>query len=403
MSKRCIKCEMEIRNNVAKQHDDNICSKNYIGSSKAMEPHGLLTNTLDLFENHCCILDTIVMDDDSSSANILQWDYEAAIKKGMLTKAPQTPAGRKKENVGRLPLEHPPWTHRADINHRLRCLIRKVYALAYMALGKSLVTPADAERLKRNVSYAVHEYKLCEFAVFKKAVWAVLYHHFGDHSTCGEWCPARKHKDDPAELAKLFYRDKIADKALYDQILKIWADYCSDDALRDIHHEWHTNKCESMNKFITKFIPKYMHLCMSIIGKGRTYMAVGLDSVGYDVYFRTLFDILGLDYDEKICGLSHQRLDSVKKYHQTYNNKSYVRKSRCKARAVKIRNNIRKAIQDKKKGYCYESGMAAPGAVPKEEKVGRNKSAQCKHCGKLGHSRRTHRDCGKSIFQEKRK
>ena len=25
-----------------------------------------------------------------------------------------------------------------------------------------------------------------------------------------------------------------------------------DKALRDIHHEWHTNKCESMNKFITK-------------------------------------------------------------------------------------------------------------------------------------------------------
>jgi hypothetical protein len=172
---------------------------------------------------------------------------------------------------------------------------------------------------------------------------------------------------------------------------------------KDIHHKWHTNKCESMNNFIKKFIPKYMHLCMSIIGKGRTYLAVGLDSVGYEVYFRTIFDILGLDYDEKICGLHHQRLDNMKKYYQTHNNKPEVRKSRCKTRAVKIRNNIRKAIQDKKKGYCYETGMAAPGAIPKEEKAGPKKKVQCKHCGKLGHARRAHRDCGKSTFQEKRK
>jgi hypothetical protein len=81
-------------------------------------------------------------------------------------------------------------------------------------------------------------------------VWAVFYHHFGCHDTCGEWCPWLRNKDNPVELAKLFYRDKIKDKVLYEQILEIWVTYCLDEALRDNHHEWQTNKCESMNKFI---------------------------------------------------------------------------------------------------------------------------------------------------------
>ena len=130
--------------------------------------------------------------------------------------------------------------------------------------------------------------------MFKKSVCAVLHHHFGCHDICGEWCPwFLKHKDNPEEWKKLFYRCKTKDSAIYEQILEVWNTYCSDQTLRDIHHEWHTNKCELMNKFITKFILKStQHLCMSIVGKTHTYLAVGLDSVGYEEYYHTLFDVL---------------------------------------------------------------------------------------------------------------
>jgi hypothetical protein len=88
MSKRCSKCEMEVKRGKNKQHKDGICAKNYLGSSKGMEAHGLLQNTLCLHSKHNCVLNVIIMDDDSSSANILQWDYEEPIKAEKMVNAP---------------------------------------------------------------------------------------------------------------------------------------------------------------------------------------------------------------------------------------------------------------------------------------------------------------------------
>jgi hypothetical protein len=401
MSKRCVKCETEEKNGQStKQHEESVCSRNYRGSSKGMECHGLLKSTLDLFLEKNCVLEIVVMDDDSSSENILQWDYVEAMKTGQLTSIPKTKSGAKKANTGQLPLTHPQWQKLADHNHRLRCLAGMLYKLAKASLDKSLVTNADAERLKRNSCYAVHEYKTYDFETFKRMVWAVLYHHFGIHDTCGPWCPWLRNKDNPEELKKLYYRDKVADKALYDQILELWESYCSDENLRSIHHAWHTNKCESMNNFIAKFVRKSMHLCRSIVGKARTYLAVSLDSVGYEDYYRTLFGILGLHYDETICGTSHRRLDNRKKFERTYNKKPEVRRARCKTRSIKIRECMRKAILDKKKGYCYETGMNAP-KPPKKEKKAKVEPNQCGWCFKFGHTRRAHRDCGKTTFVKK--
>jgi hypothetical protein len=113
-------------------------------------------------------------------------------------------------------------------------------------------------------------------------VWAILYHHFGCHGTCGAWCIGLKNKVNPEELKKLFYYDKIKDVTLYKQIFEIWTTYCSGKALCDIHHKWHMNKCESMNKCILKFILETMHLCKSIISQACTYLVVALDSVGFE-------------------------------------------------------------------------------------------------------------------------
>jgi hypothetical protein len=97
--------------------------------------------------------------------------------------------------------------------------------------------------------------------------------------------------------------------------------------------------------------------------------------------------------------LSHQRLDNKKKYQRTYFKRPEVRRARCKKRAIKIREMIRKVLQDKKKGYTYESGMSGPQLAKKEK---RQKAAlvQCKHCLKFSHMRKTHKDCGKSIHKE---
>ena len=78
MSKRCVKCELAFNPGEIFVHDSQECPRNYSGSSKGMECHGILTTVLKLHGKYDCVLDVIVMDDDSSSQNILQWNYDDA-------------------------------------------------------------------------------------------------------------------------------------------------------------------------------------------------------------------------------------------------------------------------------------------------------------------------------------
>jgi hypothetical protein len=183
-------------------------------------------------------MEYIVMDDDSTMMNILQWDYDKTITAGQMLVFPRTTGGRKKPNKGGLPTMHPPWTRLANHNHQLRCLAGMIYKLVHASLNVSLcITAPDAERLKCNCCYVGHEFKSCNFPTFKHMVWEVLHHHFGCHDTCGDWCTWLHNKDNPKALKKLHYFCKIKDAALYQQILTIWESYCSDEALHDLHHE----------------------------------------------------------------------------------------------------------------------------------------------------------------------
>ena len=338
------------------------------------------------------------MDDDSLTENILKWNFVEAYDADLIPCIPTTPAGNKKVDNGKLPLTHPAILRLADHNHRNRCMAGKFYNLAKMGKKKSMCSTADAERLKRNMTYALHEYKSHDFGTFKKMSWAVLYHHFNIHDDCGEWCRSLKYKDRPEELNKLHYRSKEEHPELYAQLLEIFETYCSDEALKDVHHLWHTNKCESINAFISKFVPKTKHLCRTIVGKARTYLAISLDSIGYEEYYRTLFDLLGLDYDEEIMRSMHRRMDKKKMNRTDYILRPEVRKQSAIARAVKIRENIRREYSDKKAGKTYASGCNDPSVKADEgegEKGCTTKKGKviCPFCQKVGHKTKRSKYC----------
>ena len=88
--------------------------------------------------------------------------------------------------------------------------------------------------------------------------------------------------------------------------------------MKEVHHEWHTHKCESMNQFITKFVWKSTSLCRTIVGKGHTFLTVSIDSIGYEDYYRALFEVLNLEYDDSILGEHHQRIEKRKKYRRFF-------------------------------------------------------------------------------------
>jgi hypothetical protein len=126
------------------------------------------------------------------------------------------------------------------------------------------------------------------------------------HDGCGPWCRSIRYKDQTEELKKLHLRSKVDHAELYTQLFEFFETFCSDLALKDVHLLWQTNKCESINAFISKFVNKTQHLCRTIIGKAHMYMAISLDLVGYEEYYRTLLDVLCLDYDEVIMQSMHE-------------------------------------------------------------------------------------------------
>jgi hypothetical protein len=96
------------------------------------------------------------------------WNMDEELAAGLIDTYPQMKSRAKQKSTGKLPCTHPVWKKPADPNHHNRCLVGKVYNLARLPNGKSECTLADAEKLKFNTTYDVHEYKGCSFKIFKK-------------------------------------------------------------------------------------------------------------------------------------------------------------------------------------------------------------------------------------------
>jgi hypothetical protein len=147
MSKRCTRCELAKKRKLDEKkvsdtqedddeevtHDPAECPMNYLGSSKGMEAHGALKSCIHLHSTAQVVYEIIVMDDDSSTENILKWNFVEAFEADMIPSIPKTPAGNKKVDNGKLPLTHPPILRLANHNHRNRCMAGKFYNLARAA------------------------------------------------------------------------------------------------------------------------------------------------------------------------------------------------------------------------------------------------------------------------------
>jgi hypothetical protein len=135
---------------------------------------------------------------------------------------------------------------------------------------------------------------------------------------------------------------------------------------------------------------------------------VGIDSVGYKEYYRQLFELINLDYDDDIMGTHHRRLDAKKVWKKRYDKQPHVRRREAMVRALKIRENIRKEYVDKKAGKSYGSGMNDPSQKAAKEgddvkKPTKPKKPPCAHCGLKGRSTTRSKKCLLTSYVEKLK
>jgi hypothetical protein len=178
--------------------------------------------------------------------------------------------------------------------------------------------------------------------------------------------------------------------------------FLSTKRLRRCFHKFCNNKTEQIHGFIVNvFLPKRTYYCRTICGRARTYVAVSVDSLGFEEYYKQLYLELGITMSP-VSRLYYRQVDRRRKADQTYAKSFERKKKRAMQKLETINEAWRIETVDKRKGHTYQSGMAGPtvvGATDETEVVGEEGDVVvasrpfCRACGNYGHQRRTSRLC----------
>ena len=294
-AKECHLCSYYEQKN--KEPPDHDCPRNYTGSSKAMEPDAALSLYESMFydSQKKIALRSIVSDDDSTMKALLK--HPSNHKRGKLN--PEIP--------------EPSWL--ADPSHRTKVVAKYIFALAMLPKSKSTCTKIDAIRVKKYFGYMIKTNRNSTISEIKIASLAVIEHLFDSHDYCNSrWCrPKRilelrekiivsKDKDDNikdnAKLIEMqrtvqsFYRCKVKDKVLYQQMRDAYEPFTKEERLRESLHSYSTQKNEAMNNSVAKYAPKTRTYSTTMALTNRVMIVIGTSNLGYVTFWERFFSIL---------------------------------------------------------------------------------------------------------------
>jgi hypothetical protein len=252
MSMRCRKCEHKVI------HDPRLCSHNYTGSAKGMEPHAAVKCIKSIFSKGDAFVGTIVMDDDSTMRSRLKQNGREKVEAGVavLEDLPKSIQLRKSSDHGALDLDVPEPICKADANHSVRAYGNALHKMVDMKNDDSRgVTGVDRDQLKQKNCYAraknVDNFLTNSKMHSSQALNIILI------ITLFFWCASKKltHRGESAD--RLHYRCKGKNKKNYEKIKDIHTIFTTNEKLREIHHKVNTNLSEWANFVVTKFLPKH--------------------------------------------------------------------------------------------------------------------------------------------------
>lgn len=424
-SKRCNFCFCYNKKNPeALEVPDHRCWKNHDKSSKAMEANACLDMTVDMFDNKHIIIKGIVLDDDSSTKSMVRWNNKDWMLNNntnvpprvLITKGENKGKFHARPNKGLLPrhIPEPSWVH--DPNHRKRVMTGDLHKLlAAKAAAKFTMTKMDIIRIGKNYGYMVRSLNLLmPDDEITAAGRAVLEHHFDNHEFCSDrWC-RRKVQDDEERLASArYYRSKTKDALLYDALDKLLSRFLTLENLREVAHGLDTQMNESFNNAASWLAPKNKVYCGSGSLTNRISIALGINALGTELYFKRLYTALGITMTPNVMHClkvkGNQRVLRIGRIRT-----KEAKKNRIKRKYVQLATEERKAkTAGAKRDGTYRSGMNVEegaedgytldellaaagepddsGAATKTRKP--RKVVVCPHCFKKGHSTTRSKQC----------
>jgi hypothetical protein len=189
----------------------------------------------------------------------------------------------------------------------------------------------------------------------------------------------------------LKYRCKEKNKKLHKQLKTHHDKVVTNAWMKDLMHDLDSNKPESFNGFLTKFLPKHKFFVSTIINQGQTY----LDVTSYCALFTVLWiKVTSTTTDH------HLRLDRKRQLGQERKRTSKYKQKRDEQKNRKNSEGKAKFSKDKAKGLTYKTGMAGPdGSLDESNLEDSNwpkkkaKKSVCDTCGLVGHAARRASGC----------
>jgi len=389
------------------------CVVNHQGSAGSMEAAALIDMVEFLFHKFQVSVASVITEDDSKMKAQCKWSnadflhhhgYEPEEKRGLIVassndkKFPyhQLPIYRK-DGLLKYPVPEP--TFLADPAHRKKTFRNKLYIIkAKSVKANHGIKDGDIMRLTMYYAYFIRQLKYHPEHEWVIRGRAIVDHHFDKHAFCGEWCARKLESDEEKKHSTKQYRDINASSNLYGLLCEAIAPFISFACLRELAHGANTNVNESLNQTISWFAPKNRTYCGSTSLRNRVGMAVSIHLVGYNVFYKELFETLGLTVDERMSYCLDQAQRERLQHMENHQSPAFKEKRRASYFA-KMKVYFSKLEEDKRKGQEYSPGVAFPETCNNKETTGSSGTmaqttiVRCKRCGGIGHKTANSKMC----------
>jgi hypothetical protein len=200
-----------------------------------------------------------------------------------------------------------------------------------------------------------------------------------------------------AILSPKAYRDKTRHLGLYDALRAMIALFIQMSSLQELCHGSDTNVNESLNQTIAWFAPKNKTYCGSDSLRNRVGMAISIHLVGYETFFVSLLEQMGLTVDD--CARYSFRLKQHQRETHLANSKtseySEYKRKRQETTYLKLKSYYAKLNEDSTTGKAYKTGSAIEEDLPAGNTI-----VRCKCSKGVGHTRLLTTNCVHIINRE---
>ena len=251
-----------------------------------------------------------------------------------------------------------------------------------MRVGESRLKSVQSKALTHNFGYFQKQIKGLPLKEAEKRKNAPIDHVCGNHEECGEWCLARKAKQQNKVYnhQPMFDMSNPEDKKTAKQVRKVHENFTTPKRLEEMNHPCTTQANESLNMRAAEVAPKYKNYSRTKSLNLRVDFVVGRHNAGHHYFFSNALGKLGLAVDS---GLDKwiENIDErkcAKKIHDTSREYKKFRKHKWK---VKEKCEVLlERTRDVKVG-TYKSGAAMEAANSNTKKKRKRKPRTPCDCG----------------------